>query len=58
MSKQRWDFKVTSVRRAIKTIKEAGLPVSAVTISRDGDIVVDTSAPPQPTKDTDEWKVA
>lgn len=48
-------FKQCDVERAIRSVKAVGLPVSAVEITRDGSIRVLTSAPPDPSNDTEDW---
>ena len=43
MSKSRQAFRRTDVLRAINAVKDAGLPISAVRISPQGEIEVETA---------------
>lgn len=51
-------FSETDVRRAIRGVQAAGVPVGGVKISRDGTIHVLTTAPePQPIDDGREYEL-
>jgi hypothetical protein len=42
MSKKRWSFKFSDVKRAVQVAKDTGLPVAGYRIAPDGTITVDT----------------
>jgi hypothetical protein len=46
------------IRRALRAVMAAGLPVSAVEVSKDGHIVVRTAAGKTPQATQNEWDVA
>ncbi len=47
MSRRPWRFAPTELQRAIKLVREAGLPISKVEIGPDGTITIGTNEPDQ-----------
>jgi hypothetical protein len=43
MSRRPWRFAPTEIQRAIKLVREAGLPISKVEIGPDGTITIGTT---------------
>jgi hypothetical protein len=54
--KWKWNWKPREVARAISIVREAGLPVTAVTISTKGDITVATGAQADGGNAPNPWK--
>ena len=57
MSRKKWQFAPTEVKRAITLVRQAGLPVSEVAIEADGTIRVLTAPPGTKSHDSelDKW---
>ncbi|MET4030120.1 MULTISPECIES: hypothetical protein [unclassified Bradyrhizobium] len=48
MSSRNWQFKPVEVRRAIKSVRSAGLEVAQVEVGRGGKIVINVVQQPAP----------
>jgi hypothetical protein len=55
MSRKKWRFAPTEVKRAIKLVLQAGLPVSEVSIEADGAIRIHTTDGTTTPSQTNPW---
>jgi hypothetical protein len=55
MSKRKWLFQPTEVRRAIATVQDTGLEVRRVEIAKDGRIILGTAKPNENDATVNEW---